>query len=132
MKATRSTAAAKLGAGMALLLAQPALAHHSYSMFDPETNLSLAGKVKSFEWRNPHVFIQLLVPHEGVVREWSIELSSPSHLVRNGWKPRALAADDEITVLIHPLRDGRPGGSFVSAKFADGRPIGRAAKVDQP
>jgi len=49
---------------------------------------------------------------------------SPSLLFRGGWRPKSLQSGDKITVRVHPLRDGTNGGLFVSATFADGRPIG--------
>jgi hypothetical protein len=51
--------------------------------------------------------------------EWSIEMSAPSSLVRQGWKPKMLKPGDQVTVTAHPSRDGRPGGSFVSATLAE-------------
>ena len=42
----------------------------------------------------------------------------------SGWKPKTLKPGDEITIVTHPLRDGRPGGSLVSATLPDGTRIG--------
>ena len=44
-----SLAALALGA-----FAGPALAHHSFSMFDQQKVVTLAGTVKELEWVNPH------------------------------------------------------------------------------
>jgi hypothetical protein len=93
-------------------------------MFDFQREVTLRGTVKEFQWSNPHVFIDLL--NESDSTTWSIEMSSPSHLVRNGWKPVSLKTGDSITVIIHPLRDGRNGGSYVSATHVDGRPVAQA------
>ena len=107
-----------------LLGSASALAHHSYGMFDFQREVTLKGTVKEFQWSNPHVFIDLVNESDSVT--WSVELSSPSHLVRNGWKPGSLRAGDQITLVIHPLRDGRNGGTYVSAARADGRPVVQA------
>ncbi len=108
-------------AAVAWLASACAQAHHSFGMFDFEREVTLKGTVKEFQWSNPHVFIDLLNETDAVT--WSVEMSSPSHLVRNGWKPASLKAGDRITLVIHPLRDGRSGGTYVSAARADGRPV---------
>jgi hypothetical protein len=98
-------------------------------MFDPKQSITLHGTVKEFRWTNPHVFIQLMVTDEGVgapAGEWSIELTSPEHLVRAGWKPGTLKSGDKVTIVIHPIREGGMGGQFVSGIAADGTPIGVA------
>jgi hypothetical protein len=114
-----------LAAGLSML-AQSAAAHHSFAMFDAKQSVTLHGVVKEFRWTNPHVFIQLLASGEGGVPsgEWSIELTSPEHLVRAGWKPGTLKSGDKVTIVVHPIRDGSMGGQFVSGIAADGTPIG--------
>ena len=113
-----------LGAGLALLL-QAATAHHSFAIFDAKRSLTLHGVVKEFRWTNPHVFIQLMADGEAgaAATEWSIEMTSPEHLARAGWKPGTLKSGDPITVLIHPVRDGSKGGQFVSRVAPDGTQI---------
>jgi hypothetical protein len=108
----------------ALLIGVPAAAHHSFVMFDNNKAQTLVGTVKELQWTNPHCFIQLLVPMGSSTTEWSIEMGSTAALYRLGWRPSAIAAGDKITVVIHPMRDGTAGGSFVSAVAPDGRPIG--------
>jgi hypothetical protein len=111
-------------AGSTLLLSAPfAAAHHSFSMFDFQRDLTLVGTVKEFQWGNPHVFVDLLVPGESGASIWSVEMTSPSHLVRNGWKPTTLKAGEQVSIVIHPLRDGRSGGTYVSATRANGSPV---------
>jgi len=49
-------------ASLALLLfVSPALAHHSFAMFDQSKVVYLSGKVKQFEWVNPHAWLHLTV-----------------------------------------------------------------------
>jgi len=111
--------------GFALILTfAAAQAHHAFSVFNMTKTVTLSGTVKEFQWTNPHSFIQLLVPTDGVMQEWSIEMGSPMNLMRIGWKPKSLRAGDNITVVIHPARDATKGGSFMSAVAADGKPLG--------
>ena len=46
---------------LAGVAAWPAVAHHSYTMFDMEKSLTLEGTVKEVQWTNPHIWVQLLV-----------------------------------------------------------------------
>ena len=102
----------------------PAVAHHSFAMFDATRTVTLDGTVKEFRWNNPHVFIQLLVDSPQGQQEWSIEMSSPLHLMRNGWKPGSLKAGERAVIVIHPMRDGSTGGNYVSAQTPDGKMVG--------
>ena len=53
----------------------PVLAHHSFTMFDMTKRLTLVGTITSFEWTNPHSYIEIDVPDEkGAVKHWSIEM----------------------------------------------------------
>jgi hypothetical protein len=109
----------------AMLTASAALAHHSFAMFDQSKKVTLEGTVKDFRWTNPHVFIQLLVKNDGGGEdEWSIEMTSPEHLVRVGWKPGTLKAGDKVTLVIHPMRDGVKGGQYLSGTGPGGPLIG--------
>ena len=101
-------------------------AHHSGNMFDRETTVELTGTVKEFQWTNPHIWIQVLVPDaEGAVEEWSIEGGVPNRLFRAGWRPTSFEPGDEVTIVANPMRDGAKGGAFVGAKLADGTTLGR-------
>jgi hypothetical protein len=106
-------------------LSMPAMAHHSFSMFDEKRELVLKGEVKEFQWSNPHTWIQLNVTDaSGKVVEWSIEGGSPNLVGRQGWKRNTFKAGDKVEITIHPMRDGQPGGSFMRAVLPDGRRLG--------
>jgi len=115
----------------AMLLASPALAHHSRAMFDQTKQITLAGTVKEFQWTNPHCWIQVLVPDpehpEAAPVEWGVEMGAPVELMRKGWKPGSLNPGDKVTIVINPLRDGQPGGLVVSVTGPDGKIIGHPA-----
>lgn len=106
-----------------LCLVVQVFAHHSGAMFDDQKLLTLTGTVNAFQWSNPHCWIQVQVPGPQGPVEWSVEMGSPSALMRGGWKPRTLQFGDRIVVVIHPMRDGTQGGLYVSASRADGKPI---------
>jgi hypothetical protein len=91
-------------------------------MFDSSKEVTLNGTVKEFQYTNPHSWIQLVVAGEGGAApvEWSIETGAPIVLLRAGIKPTALQPGDKISLKMHPLKDGAPGGSLVEVKKADG------------
>ena len=98
----------------ASLAGGPALAHHSFAMFDAQKTTVLEGTIKDFQWTNPHCWIQVVVKDpSGKEVEWSIEGGSPNGLGRQGWKRTSLKPGDQAEVTIHPLKDGSNGGSLV-------------------
>jgi hypothetical protein len=108
----------------ALLVAQSAAAHHSFSMYDNHQDLSLGGTVSRFLWTNPHCRVRLVVADaKGGSVEWELEGLSPNVLIRQGWSRDSLKAGDKAEVVIHPLRDGGHGGSIVRIRV-NGQPVG--------
>jgi Family of unknown function (DUF6152) len=109
-----------------LLPAAPALAHHSGAMFDTTREVRIAGVIKTFKWANPHAWIEVDVPGEGgTVTTWGVEMTSPTLLAETGWTRSTLKPGDKVVLFVAPLRDGKPGGSYVGVKLADGRWLGR-------
>ena len=105
---------------LAALTAPPALAHHSFAMFDSGTEVRLTGTVREFQWTNPHSWLQLQVERGGTTVEYSIELGSPNSMSRRGWRRTTFRPGDKITAVINPMRDGSPGGALVYALDANG------------
>jgi hypothetical protein len=115
---------ARIGIGfVALLTFTVALAHHSFAQFEMKQSVKLQGTVRELQWTNPHCFIQLLVPEQDKVVEWSIEMNSPIIMYRAGWRPGTFNSGDKVTIVIHPTRDGMHGGSLISAVGPDGRTL---------
>ena len=110
---------------MVALLAIPVLAHHSFTMFDATKQVTITGTVTSFEWTNPHSYIEIDVADEGgAVKHWSIEMGSPSILQQSGWKFSSLRKGDKTTLVINPLKDGRAGGFLNTATLPSGKILG--------
>jgi hypothetical protein len=108
-----------------MALVAPAYAHHSAAMFDRSKQVTLVGTVKEYQFKNPHVWIELLVPgKDGKTVQWSVEGEGPGMMARMGLSPKTLKPGDHITLRAHPLHDGRTGGSFIEIKMADGKTIG--------
>jgi hypothetical protein len=113
-------------AGIAIAMyAIPAVAHHSFAMFDAEKEMTLQGTVKDFQWTNPHAWIMLSVDKQGEPEQWAVEMGGPNNLARQGWQSQTLRAGMPVTLVIHPLRDGTNGGQFVEVTLPDGKRLGR-------
>ena len=112
--------------GIAMVAPRSAAAHHSAAMFDDSKVLELKGTVKEMQWKNPHVWIQVVVDDHGKSAEWSLEAGSPNTLSRTGWKATTFKSGDQVTVRLNPMKDGTSAGLFIGAKFAtDGKVVGR-------
>ena len=108
-----------------MALAAPAIAHHSPAAFEAQKTVTLVGTIKEFRWQNPHTWIEIMVP-DGKGQEvlWNVELTSPTYLVRSGWKSNTLKPGDKATVVGRPLKSGEPGSAiFTSVTLADGRTL---------
>jgi len=100
-------------------------AHHSFAMFDLAKEVTVKGKVRKFQWTNPHAYIQLVAKDaQGQDVEYSLEMGAPMYLYARGWRPGTLKAGMEISVTLNPLRNGKPGGVVRDVATADGKPIG--------
>jgi hypothetical protein len=133
----RMRIAAAAAAGLSLL-AGGASAHHSGAMFDRAKTVALDGVVKSYAYTMPHSWVDLVVtPADGGAPvSWGIECGTPPAMRGQGLTPTILKAGDHIVARIHPLKDGRPGGSFVditvagrvygNGRPAEGEPAGAA------
>jgi hypothetical protein len=111
-----------LAAGV-LLASIPLAAHHGAAAFenDPAKRLTLKGTVVEWFWANPHCFLQFDVKGEdGKVVRWVTETSNPPDMINRGWSIRSLKPGEEVTVVVRPVKSGKPVGSVVSVTKADG------------
>ena len=108
----------------ALVAAGTAVAHHSSSMYDRSTPITIEAQVVEFRWVNPHSYLTVVdaTPEPGAsAKTWAIEMSSPGVLTRSGWTKRTFNPGDTITLKFAPLRNGDAGGIFMQATLADGK-----------
>lgn len=91
------------------------------------------GSVKELQWGNPRVWLQVFVPDaNGATVEWSFEMGAPGMLTRTGWKSSTLKADDKVTVIMNPLKDGSHSGRLVRVTLPDGRVLGPGGRPPPP
>ena len=107
-------------------LAPSVMAHHSPAAFDRTKRVTLAGTVKDFRWQNPHTWLEVDVPAEGGGTEsWVVEMTSPTYLVRAGWKSTSVKPGDKVSVVVNPVRAGDVrAGIFIEITLPDGRKLG--------
>jgi hypothetical protein len=111
----------------ASVIVLPAVAHHSYAVFDLSKRLTVAGTVAKFEWTNPHSYLWVYVPKPGNPKEYDLygfENGSPTMMSRLGWTKSILKAGDRVSIEYAPLKDGRQGGHLARVTLADGRVLG--------
>lgn len=98
-----------------------AFAHHSSTMFDRDSEVTLKAMVKEFFFVNPHCSITVTVAGEnGKATDWSFEAASVQGMVRAGWRKSTIKPGDSITIVGHPLRSGEHGAQLVQVILADG------------
>jgi hypothetical protein len=94
----------------ALVLAAPALAHHSHASYDISKWIVLEGTVKRVTLIAPHSVVYLDVKDErGETATWALEATAPAGILANGVKREDVRAGDAIKARCHQLRDGANG-----------------------
>ena len=99
-----------LALGLALTVAAPLFAHHSFSAEYGNEPANLTGAVTKIEWQNPHVFFYIDVRDEqtGKVTNWALEMGAPSVIQRNGWKRNTMKIGDLVIVTGTKAKNGKP------------------------
>ncbi len=95
------------------LAAMAAQAHHSFAMFDKATEVIKTGTVQRWAFNNPHSWLYINVKNDdGTETLWSFESASPTQLIGRGITGTTFEPGSTVTVMVCPLRDGRPGGGL--------------------
>jgi hypothetical protein len=112
-------------AGLAIAMAQPASAHHSFAAeFDASKQITLTGTVTKLEWMNPHIWVYLDVKDEkGTLEHWQCEGGPPNTLTRNGWSQNSLKVGEPVTIDGALAKDGSRTCNARVVKLPDGRSV---------
>lgn len=101
-----------------------AWAHHSFaSAFDADKPVEVRGVLVEIRLENPHSWFYVDVTDStGKVVRWAFEGSTPTSLIRSGFKPGSLKVGDEVIVKGSHARDASKNeGAARSFTLKDGR-----------
>jgi hypothetical protein len=105
----------------ALLGALPAAAHHSWSRYDGDHVITIAGSITSIEWASPHVVVHFIVPEPNAEPvAWTMEMDPPTLLNRYGLRHDTLRAGMQVTLTGVRARSGAPMMRAVTIEVEDG------------
>jgi hypothetical protein len=95
--------------------------------------VTLTGTFKGFGWVNPHSWIEMEVPNaKGGVDTSNVEMTAPGVLAKAGWKSNTIKPGDKVSVAVHPLLTGEPGGLFVSVTLPNGTVMSERGQPQTP
>jgi len=98
------------------LFVTSAQSHHGRSNFRYDKTVTVEGKVNKINWRNPHVYLDVLVTNKNNSEEtWLIEAGTPSRLKRQGWEKNSAELGDTIIISGFPDRD--PEKKFLYVEY---------------
>jgi hypothetical protein len=112
-----------------LTSAIPMLAHHAISAeFDTTKPIKFEGTVKSVDWMNPHIYVNIEAVENGKSVVYSVEGGPPNALFRQGWRPDSLKVGDKVQV--SGVRAKKPESNRIGQAqitMPDGRVFARGA-----
>jgi hypothetical protein len=110
---------------LAMLVAIPLSAHHSFAMYDQTKVVTLTGVMKQFVPQANHAelhFILLAADHKALAKgadgkyvEWGVEMAGTAAIAQQGITGTTFAPGTVFSVKLNPLRDGSNFGSRVGA-----------------
>jgi hypothetical protein len=113
-----------LSAVTLLIVSIPVLPHHGTAAFDTSKTITMKATVTDWYWANPHCFVKFdFKDDKGDIEHWVVETSNPPDMLNRGWGPHSLKAGDEVTVLVYPVKNGRPIGRLVHMVLPNGQTL---------
>lgn len=111
---------------LATIAVSPVVAHHSFTMFEMDKDVTYKGVVVEYTWVNPHVHITVDIKagpgvEPATVGRWDVEGGSTNIMGRQGWTRATLKPGMDITFVGHPMRDGSKGVSLFYMITPDGK-----------
>ena len=102
----------------------PVLAHHAIAAeFDSTKPIKFEGTVKTIDWMNPHIYVNIETQEAGKTVVYSVEGGPPNALYRRGFTRDSLPLGIEIVVEGFRAKDGSMRGNGRDLTFPDGRKL---------
>jgi Family of unknown function (DUF6152) len=79
-----------------------------------------SGISRSLRLHDAHTWVRLMVEQDGNQVECGVEGGNPTRRRQVNLVPGVLNTGDKVTIRVHPLRDGRKGGSFIDVVLPNG------------
>ena len=122
MKTTTRRAWVAAGVSIALIgiVTAPAVAHHSFAMYDTSIEKTMTGKLMRFVVGANHsqYVFQVVNPDGSLALDsqgnpliWNVETGAAAQIARAGITVESFKIGTIFTVTLSPLRDGRNGGA---------------------
>jgi hypothetical protein len=101
-------------------LSVPALAHHSFAMYDQSKTLVLTGVATQFVAQANHAELhfylvgpdgKLVKDKDGKYQDWGVEMAGAAAVAQQGITADSFPVGTIFSVKMNPLRDGSPYGS---------------------
>jgi hypothetical protein len=101
-----------------------ACAHHGWTAFASDTQITLKGTVKEFHFVNPHSVVEFEVADgKGQVQSWEGEMTSRSNLAPRGWSATSLEDKEEITITGYPAKNGSHAMRVTKIVLSNGKEL---------
>jgi hypothetical protein len=84
-----------------------ATAHHSFSIYEIDNRIDMAGVLTRIEFRQPHIVMELeIINDDGSIELWAIESMSPQRWDRMGISRNITKVGEVVTIEGWPARNG--------------------------
>lgn len=114
-------------AAVAVMIAAPLQAHHSFAMYDTSKTMVFTGVVTRVDPAPNHLaifFAPMNPERKNVLRDengepviWSVEMGGSAMMARQGVSVNSFPRGTIFSVSLHPLRNGEPAGSREGGMF---------------
>jgi hypothetical protein len=107
-----------------LLIAVPAVAHHSTAAFDGSQPAVVTGVITKLVWQNPHTYIYMdVADKQSNIEKWVIESESLYVLQRLGWTKDLIKPGQRISSIGGRARNGTTTMRCKTIELSDGRKL---------
>jgi hypothetical protein len=106
----------------AMIISAPVIAHHSFAIYDFETQIPFDGVVDTLKFRNPHIEMTLKVINANGEEEiiHFIEGAPANMMVRNGIRPEMMKPGSQVHAVGSPLLEDPTKFFLRSIRTEDG------------